>query len=183
MGSIVARMLNTQLADRVLWFDGESAYDPASLLRVVRSQAVRYVTAPSAIVDQYNKNVSKAQEISVKAECKPLSRDWTIPQEYANLNVIDYMFQAHSLLFDELPASEFAERERRLAEELVIYQRKGLDDVLRTIIWIINILTTNNVVWGVGRGSSVSSYVLYVIGVHDVDSHAYALDIDDFLRD
>lgn len=176
-------MLNTQLADRVLWFDGDSAYDPASLMRAVRSQMVRYVTAPSAVVDQYNKNVSKAQEISVKTECKALTRDWTIPTEYANLNIVDYMFQAHALLFEDSPASEFADRERRLAEELVIYQRKGLDDVLRAIIWIINILTTNNVVWGVGRGSSVSSYVLYVIGVHDVDSHAYALDIEDFLRD
>jgi DNA polymerase III alpha subunit len=38
-------------------------------------------------------------------------------------------------------------------------------------------------VWGIGRGSSVSSYVLYVLGVHDVDSYAYDLDIGDFLHD
>lgn len=73
-------------------------------------------------------------------------------------------------------------RERRLVKELVKYEQFGFIDVLRTVIFIINKLSDHNVVWGVGRGSSVSSYVLYIIGVHDVDSFAYDLDIDDFLH-
>jgi DNA polymerase III alpha subunit len=40
----------------------------------------------------------------------------------------------------------------------------------------------NNIVWGVGRGSSVSSYVLYLLGVHRVNSLYYDLDIHEFLR-
>jgi len=40
----------------------------------------------------------------------------------------------------------------------------------------------NNLVWGVGRGSSVSSYLLYLIGVHKVDSYKYRLDIKEFLK-
>jgi DNA polymerase III alpha subunit len=40
----------------------------------------------------------------------------------------------------------------------------------------------NNVVWGVGRGSSVASYVLYLLGVHKIDSLKYNLDIHEFLK-
>jgi DNA polymerase III alpha subunit len=39
-----------------------------------------------------------------------------------------------------------------------------------------------NIVWGVGRGSSVASYVLYLIGVHKIDSLYYNLDVEEFLR-
>ncbi len=40
----------------------------------------------------------------------------------------------------------------------------------------------NEVIWGVGRGSSVASYVLYLIGIHKVDSMYYDLPINEFLR-
>ena len=67
-------------------------------------------------------------------------------------------------------------------EEIKIYKNLELMDVLATLIYIINTLVDNNIVWGVGRGSSVSSYVLYLIGVHDIDSFKYDLKIEDFLR-
>ena len=50
------------------------------------------------------------------------------------------------------------------------------------LIYLIDLMRTNNIVWGVGRGSSVSSYILYLIGVHKVNSILYKLDINDFLR-
>jgi DNA polymerase III alpha subunit len=40
----------------------------------------------------------------------------------------------------------------------------------------------NDIVWGVGRGSSVASYTLYLIGVHKIDSIKYELDINEFLK-
>ena len=40
----------------------------------------------------------------------------------------------------------------------------------------------NHIIWGVGRGSSVASYVLYKLGVHRIDSLYYNLDIGEFLR-
>jgi DNA polymerase III alpha subunit len=43
-------------------------------------------------------------------------------------------------------------------------------------------MRSNNIVWGVGRGSSVASYVLYLLGVHKVDSIKYGLDIREFLK-
>jgi len=37
-------------------------------------------------------------------------------------------------------------------------------------------------IWGVGRGSSVASYVLYLLDVHRIDSMFYDLDPSEFLR-
>jgi len=34
----------------------------------------------------------------------------------------------------------------------------------------------------VGRGSSVSSYILYLIGIHRVDSLRYGFSISDYLK-
>lgn len=176
-------MLNTALNDRVLWYDGSSAFDPSNLLTLVHKYDVHYVTELNADVKAFNKHVNKDQEITHKTTCDELVTTWNIPDEYKQLNVIEYVTYKHEILTKGLSDDECDSRDKRLAHELVKYDQFNLFDVIRAVIWIINNLTDNDVVWGVGRGSSVSSYVLYVIGVHDVDSHAYDLDIDDFLHD
>jgi len=46
----------------------------------------------------------------------------------------------------------------------------------------VNIFEENKVVWGTGRGSSCASYILYLIGIHQVDSVKYDLDLGEFFR-
>jgi DNA polymerase III alpha subunit len=48
--------------------------------------------------------------------------------------------------------------------------------------YLVDFMRENKIVWGVGRGSSVASYVLYLIGVHKIDSIQYDLDWTEFLR-
>ena len=175
-------MCNTPIADRTLWFDGDSTFSSKTLHAAVQRFDVSYVDEITADVVEYNKHVPKSKALSIKTTCRPFNFDWDIPRDAKNLDVVQYIFDKHYATFTGDPA-ELDDRERRLSEELIKYQKYGFFDVLRTIIFIINKLTTRNVVWGVGRGSSVSSYVLYVIGVHDVDSFAYDLDIDDFLHE
>ena len=55
-------------------------------------------------------------------------------------------------------------------------------DLLRYMIYLVDFMRKENIVWGVGRGSSVASYVLYLIGIHKVDSIQYGLDYKEFLR-
>ena len=50
------------------------------------------------------------------------------------------------------------------------------------LIYIIETMRKHELVWGVGRGSSVASYVLYLLGVRKVDSLKYNLDIKEFLK-
>lgn len=180
MEATKARLRSTPLLDRTLWFDGDSSFDPARVDELIRSYSIKYVDHLTPDIKTYNKFVSPANAIVQKDKCNKISNAWNIPPEYANLDVVAYVFDKHHEEFSDRP--DFHQRERRLAEELVLFEKRRFFDVLRAIIYIINTLNAHNVVWGVGRGSSVSSYVLYVIGTHDVDSVEYELDIRDFLH-
>jgi DNA polymerase III alpha subunit len=132
---------------------------------------------------RYNKLVAADKRIRVKTEMRAdaLSLNWTIPVEYQGIDVLEYLV-AKLDQQNITDADELKKRAVRVVKELKLYKQHELLDVLRVLIYVINTLNSNSVVWGVGRGSSVSSYVLYLIGVHDVDSVKYELDIEDFLH-
>jgi DNA polymerase III alpha subunit len=97
---------------------------------------------------------------------------WYIPDEYANINVEHYLLNKCNTL-DEI---------NRVKYELNEYNRRNLYNLLRFLIYFVDTLRKNNILWGVGRGSSVSSYILYLIGIHRIDSLKYNLDIGEFLK-
>ena len=63
-----------------------------------------------------------------------------------------------------------------------MFQERNLFNLLKYLKYLVDIMRDNNVIWGVGRGSSVASYVLYLLGVHRIDSMYYDLDPGEFLR-
>ena len=69
-----------------------------------------------------------------------------------------------------------------MCNELYEFEKRGLNDVLRYVIYLVDTMRKHNIVWGVGRGSSVASYVLYIIGIHRINSIQYELDWQEFLR-
>jgi hypothetical protein len=97
---------------------------------------------------------------------------WHMPDEYKTLDIA-----AHVL---SLCGSE-AELQR-CGQELLLYQERNLFDLLRYLKYLVDVMSVNSVIWGVGRGSSVASFVLYKLGVHRVDSLYYNLDVTEFLR-
>ena len=70
----------------------------------------------------------------------------------------------------------------RVTLELELFIQHGMFEVLVYLKYLVDTLRANNIVWGVGRGSSVASYCLYLIGVHKIDSIKYDLDIHEFLK-
>ena len=98
--------------------------------------------------------------------------NWYFPDEYKTIDVDKYI--------NELVNTD--EERERINYEMELYRKFNLYTVLRYLIYLVDTMRKNNVVWGVGRGSSVSSYVLYLIGVHKVNSIKYGLDIHEFLR-
>ncbi len=135
-------------------------------------------------IRQYNRLVPSDQRVDIKDSVYEANLEYTIPRKFLDLDVCEYVADK---LTRELETSKFSPMERakratRTLNELALYEKLGLFNVLRTLIYIINTFQDKQIVWGVGRGSSVASYVLYLIGVHDVDSVEYDLDIDDFLR-
>ncbi len=101
-----------------------------------------------------------------------LQKNWRMPKEYKDLDIAAYVLglckEEHEL--------------QRVGEELILYQERNLFDLLRYLKYLVDTLRQNNIVWGVGRGSSVASYVLFLIGIHKIDSVYYNLDIDEFLK-
>jgi DNA polymerase III alpha subunit len=99
--------------------------------------------------------------------------EFWLPDYYRELDV-------HKYITDLCPDNDQARS--RVETELELFTARNLTDILRLLIHIVTILRKNNVVWGVGRGSSVASYCLYLLGVHRVDSIRYDLDIKEFLK-
>lgn len=111
-------------------------------------------------------------DISVPAWDAMKQRNWHMPQEYKDLDIAAYVLNL---------CGTDAELQR-VGEELLLYQERDLFDLLRYLHYLVDVLKENHVIWGVGRGSSVASYVLYLLGVHRIDSMFYDLDPHEFLR-
>ena len=71
---------------------------------------------------------------------------------------------------------------QRVGQELLLYQERDLFDLLRYLKYFVDTMRANSVVWGLGRGSSTASYVLYLLGVHKINSMYYDLPIEEFLK-
>ena len=138
---------------------------------------------PSDDIDQFNTAMREQhlpelkQYISLDVDKKTfdgaLQSEWFMPQEYKELNVYDYVMSKCDDDFHKMA---------RVEEELKAFEERDMENLLRYMIYLVDFMREHNVVWGVGRGSSVASYVLYLIGVHKVDSIQYGLDWREFLR-
>jgi hypothetical protein len=99
-------------------------------------------------------------------------RTWHMPQEYQQLDIAQYILD-QCITDAEL---------QRCGQELLMYQERDLFDLLRFLKYLVDTMTEHQIIWGVGRGSSVASYVLYKLGVHRINSMFYDLDVGEFLR-
>jgi len=101
-----------------------------------------------------------------------LQDNWHMPEEYKTFDIAQWVLEQCN-----------TDHERqRVGEELLMYLDRNLFSLLQYIKYLVDTMRKHNIVWGVGRGSSVSSYVLYLIGIHKIDSMYYDLDINEFLR-
>ena len=98
--------------------------------------------------------------------------NWHMPDQYKTLDIAEHVLSL---------CSSDAELQR-VAEELLLYQQHDLFDLLRYLKYLVDVMKQNNVIWGVGRGSSVASHVLYLLRVHRINALYYELDPAEFLR-
>jgi len=98
--------------------------------------------------------------------------NWLMPEEYKQIDIAQYV----------IDCCKTDAEIQRAGEELLMFQQRNLFNLLKYLRYLVDTMKTNNIIWGVGRGSSVASYVLYLLGVHRVDSMYYDLDPKEFLR-
>jgi DNA polymerase III alpha subunit len=95
-----------------------------------------------------------------------------MPKQYLEMDIAKWI----------LDQCKTDEELQRVGQELILYQERDLFNLLRFMKYLVDTLRKNKIVWGVGRGSSVASYVLYLLGVHRINSIYYELDIAEFLK-
>ena len=119
-----------------------------------------------------NIELYKESNASIEQFDKDNQKNWFMPDEYKNIDIAQYVLGLCKTQ-DEL---------QRCGKELLLYQDRNLFDLLKYLKYLVDTMEENNVIWGVGRGSSVSSYVLYLLKVHKIDSMYYDLNVEEFLR-
>jgi DNA polymerase III alpha subunit len=97
---------------------------------------------------------------------------WYMPDEYKQLDIASHV----------LNLCDSDAELQRVGHELLLFQERNLFDLLRYLKYLTDTMTANRLIWGVGRGSSVASFVLYLLGVHKINSLHYELDPAEFLR-
>ena len=97
---------------------------------------------------------------------------WHMPESYYQINVLQWL----------LERCQTDEERMRVQLEYDLFEKKKFIRVLQFLIYFVDTLRANNIVWGVGRGSSVASFCLFLIGVHKINPLLYNLDITEFLR-
>ena len=100
------------------------------------------------------------------------ANNWWMPEEYQTLDIEQYLLNLITT----------PQQRERVYAELEEFKNREMLPMLQFLVYMVTELKHNNILWGVGRGSSVSSYILYLIGVHKIDSIKYNLDYKEFLR-
>ena len=138
-------------------------------------------------VDERNANVIALEELADVRLFDPINtptltvdqldktwqEQWKMPSEYKLMDIENW-------IREQCPPWD--PNFTRVEEELTAFKERNMLDLLRWLKYFVDTMRANNIVWGVGRGSSVASYVLYLIGVHKIDSIKYNLDWQEFLR-
>lgn len=112
------------------------------------------------------------ENLSIEEFDNRCQKNWFMPNKYKMLDIENYLRKI-------CPKENYT----RLENELELYKKHDMLDLLRYLKYLVDVMKENNIVWGVGRGSSVASYALFLLEVHRIDSVKYDLDIKEFIKE
>jgi len=122
----------------------------------IEPELIEYIDPKLSIEDFDNKN----------------QENWYMPKEYLEMDIAKFILDQ---------CTNEAELQRA-GEELILFQERNMFVLLRYLKYLVDTMRKHNIVWGVGRGSSVASFVLFLLGVHRINSLYYDLSIDEFIK-
>lgn len=143
--------------------------DKLNLLTVEKTPEVQLLeTIAELTFTNLNIDLNK----SIEEFDKSIQSNWLMPQYYYDFDIYEYCISKCTNQVET----------QRVQEEFSIYQEKNMIKLLQWCKYFVDICTEKNILWGLGRGSSVASYVLYLIGIHRINSLKFNLDYHEFLR-
>ena len=163
---------------------GDCVYSEDAVIELIYQNPKLDISKIFTEVEQYNSaleeldiDLPKLSALETKTEDLQLFdknnyEQWYMPKKYENINVLQWLLDKCQTDAEKL----------RVQEEYSRYQAKNFIKVLQFLIYFVDTLRANNIVWGVGRGSSVASFCLFLIGVHKINPMLYNLDYTEFLR-
>lgn len=171
------------LGDRLLWPDGDSTVTPDRVIDYVYKLQGHLdklkVSEVTPEIAAYNSVADRPLTVKSLVTESLFPPPWSLPENYKYLDLDEYLIG----LSDRIERDDlYEERVKRLSHEIWLFNKFQLSDVLRTLIYVVDTLKARNAIWGVGRGSSCSSYLLYLMELHDVDPVRFEIAIEDFLR-
>jgi DNA polymerase III alpha subunit len=163
----------------------EMSIDEKSIMECVYRdiELTEILTEDPTFIEKYNQfaklfdigdniKYEKLSKLSKEEYIKNCLENWNLPVEYESCNIKE--------LLSERCITDI--EKQRVEDEYIEFEKRGLIPVLKFLNYFVETLRKNNIVWGVGRGSSVASYCLYLLGVHKIDSIKYNLDMEEFLK-
>ena len=97
---------------------------------------------------------------------------WFMPNDYIEMDIAKWV----------LDQCKNEAELQRAGDELLQFNDRDMFTLLKYLKYLVDTMRKNNIVWGVGRGSSVASFVLFLIGIHRINSLHYDLSLDEFLK-
>jgi len=118
--------------------------------------------------------VKKYQKLDISIEDFDIqsSNNWHFPLDYQTFDIAKFV----------LDQCQTETELQRAGEELLMFQERDMLILLKYLKYLVDTMRNNNIVWGVGRGSCVSSFVLFLIGIHKINPIYYDLDVSEFLK-
>lgn len=173
--------MNTELNDRILWHDGTNQVAP----EMVPQLFLHGVPQDKIVVTSLNDDIKRFNQLSdeplemVKDSNSPLDLSWNIPEYYKQLDLLVFLeAMCHLRGVGANPLYQ-----NRVKLELAEVEERKIEPLIRTLIYVVEKLTQEKKVWGVGRGSSCASLVLHLIGIHEVDPIKYNIPLTEFFHD
>lgn len=168
--------MKTQLKNRILWFDGTNQVDP----EMVPELFMLGIPLNRIVVNRHNEDTELFNRLSddvladEKLENSPFDLTWQVPEEYKHIDL-------RSHVMGLLPKDD--RYAARAEAELKEIERRGMELLVKTLIYVVDQFKASGTVWGVGRGSSCASLVLYLIGLHKVDPIRFNIPMAEFFHD
>lgn len=110
--------------------------------------------------------------ITIEEFDQKFQNDWLFSEEYQKLDIEHFLLSSCKTQ-DEIDRVEL---------ELKLFAERDMFMILRLLVYLVEFMRSNDIVWGVGRGSSCASYCLYLIGVHKVNALSFDININEFLK-
>lgn len=132
-------------------------------------------------IEIFNK-LADDQITAATDDAPEINLNWKIPEPFSSLDL-------HSFLIDKFleKQNEFEHNldtaALRLQQELEQIEKRNLTNLFRTIVYVIDTFIKKDIPWGVGRGSSCASFILYLIGLNLVNPLEYDIPLEEFFHD